>query len=197
MTKMHELAVAGQSIWLDYIRRAFLDAGKLNDLVKQGLRGVTSNPSIFQQAITSSTEGLTVNDIYETLAIQDIRRAADILRPVYERTDALDGYVSLEVNPKLAYDTEGTVMEARRLFSMVDRPNVMIKVPATPQGIPAIETLIGEGINVNVTLMFSMKHYDETANAYISGLERLAASHVDYSKVASVASGWMGWWTKR
>lgn len=199
MTKMHELAVAGQSIWLDYIRRAFLDAGKLNDLVKRGLRGVTSNPSIFQQAITSSTdynaaierlvsEGLTVNDIYETLAIQDIRRAADILRPVYERTDALDGYVSLEVNPKLAYDTEGTVMEARRLFSMVDRPNVMIKVPATPQGIPAIETLIGEGINVNVTLMFSMKHYDETANAYISGLERLAASHVDYSKVASVAS---------
>jgi len=196
---MHELAVAGQSIWLDYIRRAFLDAGKLNDLVKRGLRGVTSNPSIFQQAITSSTdynaaierlvsEGLTVNDIYETLAIQDIRRAADILRPVYERTDALDGYVSLEVNPKLAYDTEGTVMEARRLFSMVDRPNVMIKVPATPQGIPAIETLIGEGINVNVTLMFSLKHYDETANAYISGLERLAASHVDYSKVASVAS---------
>jgi transaldolase / glucose-6-phosphate isomerase len=199
MTKMHELAVAGQSIWLDYIRRAFLDAGKLNDLVNKGLRGVTSNPSIFQQAITSSTdynaaierlvsEGMTVNDIYETLAIQDIRRAADILRPVYERTDALDGYVSLEVNPKLAYDTEGTVMEARRLFSMVDRPNVMIKVPATPAGIPAIETLIGEGINVNVTLMFSLKHYDETANAYISGLERLASSHVDYSKVASVAS---------
>lgn len=199
MTKMHELAVAGQSVWLDYIRRAFLDAGKLNDLVSKGLRGVTSNPSIFKQAITSSTdynaaierlvsEGLTVNDIYETLAIQDIRRAADILRPVYERTDALDGYVSLEVNPKLAYDTEGTVMEARRLFSMVDRPNVMIKVPATPQGIPAIETLIGEGINVNVTLMFSMKHYDETANAYISGLERLAGAHVDFSRVASVAS---------
>lgn len=199
MTKMHELAVAGQSVWLDYIRRAFLDAGKLNDLVSKGLRGVTSNPSIFKQAITSSTdynaaierlvsEGHTVNDIYETLAIQDIRRAADILRPVYERTDALDGYVSLEVNPKLAYDTEGTVMEARRLFSMVDRPNVMIKVPATPQGIPAIETLIGEGINVNVTLMFSMKHYDETANAYISGLEKLAGAHVDFSRVASVAS---------
>lgn len=199
MTKMHELAVAGQSVWLDYIRRAFLDAGKLNDLVNRGLRGVTSNPSIFQQAITSSTdynaaierlvsEGLTVNDIYETLAIQDIRRAADILRPVYERTDALDGYVSLEVNPKLAYDTEGTVMEARRLFSLVDRPNVMIKVPATPQGIPAIETLIGEGINVNVTLMFSLKHYDETANAYISGLERLVGANVDFSKVASVAS---------
>ena len=199
MTKMHELAIAGQSVWLDYIRRAFLDAGKLNDLVNSGLRGVTSNPSIFKQAITSSTdynaaierlvsEGLTVNDIYETLAIQDIRRAADILRPVYARTDALDGYVSLEVNPKLAYDTEGTVMEARRLFSLVDRPNVMIKVPATPQGIPAIETLIGEGINVNVTLMFSLKHYDETANAYISGLEKLAGAHVDYSRVASVAS---------
>ncbi|MCL4835184.1 MAG: bifunctional transaldolase/phosoglucose isomerase [Caldilineaceae bacterium] len=199
MTKMHELAVAGQSIWLDYIRRAFLDAGKLNELVSKGLRGVTSNPSIFKQAITSSTdynaaierlvsEGHTVNDIYETLAIQDIRRAADVLRPVYERTDALDGYVSLEVNPKLAYDTEGTVMEARRLFSMVDRPNVMIKVPATAQGIPAIETLIAEGININVTLMFSMKDYDETANAYISGLEKLAGAHVDFSRVASVAS---------
>jgi len=199
MTKMHELSIAGQSVWLDYIRRAFLDAGKLNDLVQKGLRGVTSNPSIFKQAITSSTdynaaierlvsEGLSINDIYETLAIQDIRRAADVLRSVYERTDALDGYVSLEVNPKLAYDTEGTVMEARRLFSLVDRPNVMIKVPATPQGIPAIETLIGEGINVNVTLMFSLKHYDETANAYIDGLERLAGARVDYRRVASVAS---------
>jgi len=199
MTKMHELSIAGQSVWLDYIRRAFLDAGKLNDLVQKGLRGVTSNPSIFKQAITSSTdynaaierlvsEGLSINDIYETLAIQDIRRAADVLRGVYERTDALDGYVSLEVNPKLAYDTEGTVMEARRLFSLVDRPNVMIKVPATPQGIPAIETLIGEGINVNVTLMFSLKHYDETANAYIDGLERLAGARVDYRRVASVAS---------
>jgi transaldolase / glucose-6-phosphate isomerase len=199
MTILHDLALQGQSIWLDYIRRGFLDSGEMNDLVEQGLRGVTSNPAIFQKAITSSTdydavierlveEGTVVSDIYEHIAIQDIRRCADILRPVYERTDGYDGYVSLEVNPNLAYDTEGTVMEARRLSSMVDRPNVMIKVPATPAGIPAIETLIGEGININVTLMFSLDHYEATALAYISGLEKLAATHVDYSRISSVAS---------
>lgn len=199
MTKMHEVAALGQSIWLDFIRRSFLDSGELNELVAQGLRGVTSNPSIFQKAITASTdydaaverlveEGSSVNDIYETLAIQDIRRACDILQPVYQSSDGLDGYVSLEVNPKLAYDTEGTVMEARRLSSMVDRANVMIKVPATPQGIPAIETLIGEGINVNVTLIFSLQQYEDSAMAYIHGLEKLAGAHVDLSRVASVAS---------
>ncbi len=199
MTILHELALQGQSIWLDFIRRAFLDSGEMSALVDKGLRGVTSNPSIFQKAITSSTdydaaierlvkEGLVVNDIYEHIAIQDIRRCADILCPVYERTDGYDGYVSLEVNPDLAYDTEGTVMEARRLFSMVDRPNVMIKVPATPAGIPAIETLIGEGININVTLIFSLSQYEATAQAYLNGLEKLAAAHIDYSRVASVAS---------
>ena len=199
MTKMHEAAAAGQSIWLDFIRRSFLDSGELGDLVAKGLRGVTSNPSIFQKAITASTdydavverlvgEGRSVNDIYEAIAIQDIRRACDILQPVYGRTDGLDGYVSLEVNPKLAYDTEGTVMEARRLSSLVDRANVMIKVPATPQGIPAIETLTGEGININVTLIFSLQQYEDSAMAYLRGLEKLAAAHVDFSRVASVAS---------
>lgn len=199
MTKLHEAAVIGQSIWLDYIRRSFLDAGELNELVADGLRGVTSNPSIFQKAITASTdydpvierlvsEDSTVSEIYEAIAIQDIRRACDILRPVYKRTDGMDGFVSLEVNPKLAYDTEGTVMEARRLFSMVDRPNVMIKVPATPEGIPAIETLTSEGINVNVTLIFSLQQYEDTAMAYIHGLEKLAAANVEFSRVASVAS---------
>jgi len=133
-------------------------------------------------------EGRSVNDIYEALAIQDIRRACDILQPVYGRTDGLDGYVSLEVNPKLAYDTEGTVMEARRLSSLVDRPNVMIKVPATPEGIPAIETLTGEGININVTLIFSLQQYEDSAMAYIRGLEKLAAANVDFSRIASVAS---------
>ncbi len=199
MTKMHEAAAIGQSIWLDFIRRSFLDSGELKDLLAKGLRGVTSNPSIFQKAITDSSdydatverlvgEGRTVNDIYEAIAIQDIRWACDILRPVYSGTEGLDGYVSLEVNPKLAYDTEGTVMEARRLSSMVDRANVMIKVPATPQGIPAIETLIGEGININVTLIFSLQQYEDSAIAYIHGLEKLAATHVDFSRVASVAS---------
>ena len=199
MTRMNEAAAIGQSIWLDFIRRSFLDSGELGDLVAQGLRGVTSNPSIFQKAITASTdydaaverlvgEGRSVSDIYETLAIQDIRRACDIMQPVYSGTDGQDGYVSLEVNPKLAYDTEGTVMEARRLSSLVDRPNVMIKVPATPEGIPAIETLTGEGININVTLIFSLQQYEDSAMAYIRGLEKLAAANVDFSRVASVAS---------
>ena len=199
MTRMNEAAAIGQAIWLDFIRRSFLDSGELGNLVGKGLRGVTSNPSIFQKAITASTdydaaverlvgEGRSVNDIYEALAIQDIRRACDIMQPVYGSTDGLDGYVSLEVNPKLAYDTEGTVMEARRLSSLVDRPNVMIKVPATPEGIPAIETLTGEGININVTLIFSLEQYEESAMAYIHGLEKLAAANVDFSRVASVAS---------
>lgn len=199
MTKMQEASTIGQSIWLDFIRRSFLDSGALGDLVAEGLRGVTSNPSIFQKAISASTdydaaverlvgEGRSVNDIYETLAIQDIRRACDILQPVYDSTEGMDGHVSLEVNPKLAYDTEGTVMEARRLSSMVDRANVMIKVPATPQGIPAIETLIGEGININVTLIFSLEQYEDSAQAYIHGLEKLASANVDLSRVASVAS---------
>ena len=199
MTRMNEAAAIGQAIWLDFIRRSFLDSGELGDLVAKGLRGVTSNPSIFQKAITASTdydaaverlvgEGRSVNDIYETLAIQDIRRACDIMQPVYVSSDGLDGYVSLEVNPKLAYDTEGTVMEARRLSSLVDRPNVMIKVPATPEGIPAIETLTGEGININVTLIFSLQQYEDSAMAYIRGLEKLADANVDFSRVASVAS---------
>ncbi|MCY3708740.1 MAG: transaldolase [Caldilineaceae bacterium] len=199
MTRMNEAAEIGQAIWLDFIRRSFLDSGALGELVGKGLRGVTSNPSIFQKAITASTdydaaverlvgEGRSVNDIYEALAIQDIRRACDIMQPVYGSTDGLDGYVSLEVNPKLAYDTEGTVMEARRLSSLVDRPNVMIKVPATPEGIPAIETLTGEGININVTLIFSLQQYEDSAMAYIHGLEKLAAANVDFSRVASVAS---------
>ncbi len=199
MTRMNEAAAIGQAIWLDFIRRSFLDSGELGDLVAKGLRGVTSNPSIFQKAITASTdydaaverlvgEGRSVNDIYEALAIQDIRRACDIMQPVYVSSDGVDGYVSLEVNPKLAYDTEGTVMEARRLSSLVDRPNVMIKVPATPEGIPAIETLTGEGININVTLIFSLQQYEDSAMAYIRGLEKLADANVDFSQVASVAS---------
>ena len=199
MTRMKEAAAIGQSIWLDFIRRSFLDSGELGEMVAKGLRGVTSNPSIFQKAITASTdydaaverlvgEGRSVNDIYEALAIQDIRRACDIMQPVYVSTDGLDGYVSLEVNPKLAYDTEGTIMEARRLSSLVDRPNVMIKVPATPEGIPAIETLTGEGININVTLIFSLGQYEDSAMAYIRGLEKLAAANVDFSRMASVAS---------
>jgi len=199
MTKLHELAELGQSVWYDNIRRALLDSGELQELIEAGVTGVTSNPSIFEKAIAGSadydealgelvTEGNPAEEIYETLAIEDIQRTADLLRPVYDRTAGRDGYVSLEVSPTLARDTKGTIADARRLFAALSRPNVMIKVPATSAGIPAIETLISEGINVNVTLMFSQAHYDVVAEAYIAGLEKLAAAGGDLSQIASVAS---------
>ncbi|MCK4314972.1 MAG: transaldolase, partial [Anaerolineae bacterium] len=214
MTKLHELANLGQAIWLDYIRRSFITSGELQALIDQGVRGLTSNPSIFEKAIAGSADydadlrplveaGKSVGEIYESLVLDDIRRVADILRPVYDGSTLLttgeigagDGYVSLEVSPTLAHDTDGTIAEARRLFAALDRPNIMIKVPATPAGIPAIETLIGEGINVNVTLIFSLAQYEAVAEAYLAGLEKLAAAggygnppYGDVSTVASVAS---------
>ena len=199
MTKLHELAELGQAIWFDYISRSLVVSGELEELVDQGLRGVTSNPSIFEKAIDGSADydedlnrlvraGRSVAEIYEDLAMADIRSAADILRPVYEKSKGADGFVSLEVNPALAHDTEATIAEARRLFASLERPNVMIKVPATPAGIPAVESLIGEGININVTLIFSLEQYENVAAAYIAGLEKLALSGADLGKVASVAS---------
>jgi transaldolase len=198
-TKLHQLAEVGQSIWLDYIRRSFILDGGLARVVNQGVRGVTSNPSIFEKAIAGSDDyeaqlaelcgqDLPAMEVYEALALRDIQMAADTLRTVYEATDGLDGYVSWEVSPDQAHDTEGTVEEARRLFASVGRPNVFIKVPATKEGIPAITTLIGEGININVTLMFSLDQYDAVAEAYIAGLEALAAASGKLSSVASVAS---------
>jgi transaldolase/glucose-6-phosphate isomerase len=199
MTKLHELGKLGQSIWYDNIRRALLDHGELQALVDAGVTGVTSNPSIFEKAIAGSadydealgelvTRGKSAAEIYEALVIEDIQRTADILRPVYDVTGGVDGYVSLEVSPTLAHDTGGTIAEARRLFATLGRPNVMIKVPATPAGMPAIESLIGEGVNVNVTLMFSLDHYDAVAEAYLAGLEKRVANGGDLSRVASVAS---------
>jgi transaldolase len=199
MTRLHELAGMGQSIWYDNIRRALLDSGEMQSLIDQGVTGVTSNPSIFEKAIAGSTdydealsrlveEGKSVEEIYEILAIEDIQRTADLLRPIYERTEGLDGYISLEVSPTLAHDTKGSIEEAKRLYRQVDRPNVMIKIPATQAGIPAIETLIGEGINVNVTLIFSLINYEAVAEAYIKGLQSLAQRGGDLRKVASVAS---------
>ena len=200
MTKLHDLYTQqGQSVWIDYIRRQFIVDGGLQAAVDEGVRGVTSNPAIFEKAIAHSddydvqlqelvAEGKSVEEIYEALAIKDIQMAADVLRPVYDESDGVDGYVSLEVRPNLANDTPGTITEARYLFGKVNRPNVMIKVPATDAGIPAIKTLIGEGININVTLMFSLQDYDNVAGAYIDGLEILADNGGDLSKVASVAS---------
>ncbi len=199
MSKLEQLADLGQSLWLDFIRRSLFTTGELQTLVEDGLRGVTSNPTIFEKAIVDSEDyddalrslaagGRSVPEIYEALVLEDIRYAADILEPVYKRTSGLDGYVSLEVNPHLAHDTQGTIAEARRLFAALGRPNVMIKVPATPQGLPAIEALIGQGIHVNVTLIFALDQYQAVMDAYLAGLERLAAGGGDLSRVASVAS---------
>lgn len=188
----------GQAVWLDFIQRSLVSDGGLARLVAEdGVRGVTSNPSIFQQAIGGSAEydgaidailaadrDATTEQVYEGLAIGDIRLAADALREVYDNSGGGDGFVSLEVNPHLARDSTGTVAEARRLWRAVDRPNLMIKVPATDEGIPAIEELIADGINVNATLIFSMRHYEGVAGAHLRGLERCAAPQ----QVASVAS---------
>ena len=183
---LRALQVFGQSVWLDYIRRSLITGGELRRLIDEdGLRGVTSNPAIFEKAITGSSDyravleqpdvrTLDAKSLYERLAVQDIRDAADALRPVYDDTSRRDGYVSLEVSPLLAYDTAGTLDEARRLWRAVGRDNLMIKVPATPQGISAVHELIGEGINVNVTLLFAQDSYERVAEAYIAGLETYA-----------------------
>jgi transaldolase len=191
----------GQSVWLDYIRRDLLATGELKRMIEQdGLRGMTSNPSIFEKAIAESSyysdtlkslesrKDLDANGRYEILAIRDIQDAADILRPVYDKSKRRDGYVSLEVSPLLASKTEATLTEARRLWKTVNRENVMIKVPGTTEGIPAFQQLISEGINVNVTLLFAQEVYEKVANAYVAGLEQLASRGGDLSKVASVAS---------
>jgi len=199
MTKLHELTKHGQSIWYDNIRRALIDSGELQALLDAGVMGVTSNPSIFEKAIVGSADyddairelvadGKSVEEIYEALAIEDIQRTADLLRPIYDGTNGVDGFVSLEVSPALAHDTEGTIANAQRLHAAVCRPNTMIKVPATQAGIPAIEVLIGEGINVNVTLIFGLDTYEAVAEAYLAGLEKRSSAGGDLSKVASVAS---------
>src|SRR3954447_2888674 len=192
----------GQSVWFDFISRSLISGGELKRLVEEdGLGGVTSNPAIFQKAIDGSDDyasaiqeisegepGLPAKAVYERLAIKDIQDAADVLRPVYDRTGSHDGYVSLEVSPELANDTTGTLGEARLLWKAVARPNVMIKVPATPAGLPAIRTLISEGINVNVTLLFARDAYEAVAQAYVEGLEARVAAGQPLAHVASVAS---------
>jgi transaldolase / glucose-6-phosphate isomerase len=198
---LRELNKYGQSVWLDYIRRSLITSGELQRLVEQdGLAGITSNPAIFEKAITGSTDysealaelqkekGLDAMAIYERMAIQDIQDAADLLRPVYDRTDRRDGYVSLEVSPFLAHDTEGSIRDARRLWKAVNRPNLMIKIPGTPQGLPAIQQALSEGINVNVTLLFSQTVYEKVARAYTAGLQTWANSGGDVGRLASVAS---------
>lgn len=195
--RLIEVQTCGQSIWMDFIKRSLITSGELDKLVEDGIMGITSNPTIFAKAIADTDEydesiagllDLSGEEIYEALAIADIQAAADVLRPVYERTGGKDGFVSLEVSPLLAYDTEQTLSEAKRLFRLVDRPNCMIKIPGTPQGLPAIEEAIAAGINVNVTLIFSVATYIEIAQRFVRGLERRLEAGLDVSHVASVAS---------
>lgn len=198
MNRLQMIEECGQSIWLDAISRDLLRSGALQRMIQgDGLRGVTSNPAIFEKAITSSADyddaieaklrsdaALSDQALYEALAIDDIRDACDLLRPVFEATAAEDGYVSLEVSPHLAHDAESTVSEARRLWRAVDRPNLMIKIPATRAGIAAVEDVLADGVNVNVTLIFSKAHYEAAASAYVRGVARCGQPR----RLASVAS---------
>lgn len=195
-----ELTELGQSVWLDYIRRGILDNGELERMIREeAVRGVTSNPAIFEQAIGRSDDyaevlselaaaGHDALEVYEQLAIEDIRRAADLFRDIYDESAGTDGFVSLEVSPELAHDTEGSLEEARRLWKAVDRPNVMIKIPGTEEGLPAIEEALAEGINVNVTLLFSLDGHQRVMEAYLAALERRADQGLALERVASVAS---------
>jgi transaldolase / glucose-6-phosphate isomerase len=198
---LKQLQALGQSIWLDYIRRDLLTGGELKRLIEEdGLRGMTSNPAIFEKAIAGSTlyqdfldslanrADLDAKGRYELLAIRDIQDAADLLRPVYQSTNRRDGYVSLEVSPYLANDTKATIEEARRLWKTVARENVMIKIPGTPEGIPAIRQMLSEGVNINITLLFAQDVYEEVAQTYIAALETFAAGGGDVGRIASVAS---------
>jgi transaldolase/glucose-6-phosphate isomerase len=201
MNPVKALQQHGQSVWLDFLARGFIARGNLKKLIDEdGLRGVTSNPSIFEKAIGESDEydkaiarALEANDpsvgeLYENLAVADIKHAADVLRPVFDASQGSDGFVSMEVSPYLAMDTERSISEARRLWREIDRRNLMVKIPATRPGLPAIEALIAEGININITLLFSRKVYEQVVEAYMRGLEALAAKGGNLSRVASVAS---------
>ena len=198
--RLASISALGQSVWLDTIRRGLLTSGEFARLVEvDGLRGVTSNPSIFEKAIAESSDydeairalaasGKTSAAICETLMLEDIRRAADLLRAVYERLEGRDGFVSLEVAPRLAHDTAASIAEARRLWKAVDRPNLMIKIPATAEGVPAVRALLAEGINVNVTLLFGLSRCRQVAQAYLTGLEARAQAGGSLTRLASVAS---------
>jgi transaldolase len=195
-----EINKYGQSIWMDNLSRDIIQSGELKNMVEnQGIKGITSNPSIFEKAIVGNAiydrdieagigKKLSTQEIYESLAFDDIRNACDILKPVYEATDGLDGYVSIEVPPTIANDTQKTIEEARRYFKEVGRENLMIKIPGTEAGLPAVEQVISEGMNVNITLLFSVDSYVNTAWAYIRGLEKRVAEGKDISKISSVAS---------
>lgn len=197
--RLLEIKDCGQSIWMDNLTRDLIQSGELKQLVEQGIRGITSNPSIFEQAIAGNeiydkdiAAGVrahkSIQEIYESLIFDDIRAACNILRPIYDSSKGLDGYVSIEVPPTISHDTQRTIQEARRYYQQIDRPNLMVKIPGTKEGVPAIEQATRQGINVNVTLLFSVDSYIEVAWAYIRGLEARVADGQDISKIFSVAS---------
>jgi transaldolase len=198
-TTIEQLGKLGQSVWFDYISRSLMRSGRLKELIGLGVTGMTSNPTIFDKAINSGSDyddhirelhdmGKPLFDIYDDITIKDIQEATDSFRPIYERTEGLDGYVSLEIDPKLAYNTQETIDEGIRLAAKVNRPNVMFKVPATDDGYEAITALLAEGINVNVTLIFSLEQYKKTAAAYLEGIKKLIQNKGDARQVRSVAS---------
>ncbi len=198
-SRLPALLELGQSIWLDYLRRGVLSSGELAELIAAGLRGMTSNPTIFEAAIGGSTDYDDVlaresgssrsdGDVFEAIAVEDVRAAADLFRPVYGHSNGADGFVSLEVSPSLALDTAGTIAEARRLWEAVDRPNVMIKIPGTREGWPAIERCLTDGININITLLFSVEYYRKVADAYLAALEARESRGEPIDRLASVAS---------
>jgi transaldolase / glucose-6-phosphate isomerase len=200
MNPLNELEQHGQSVWYDNIRRGLISSGELQKLIDEdGLKGVTSNPTIFEKAISGSTDydeairdlvgkKKSIKDIFDAISVKDIQMATDLFRPVYERTEGADGFVSIEVEPSLAHDTEGTVAEAKRLWKLVDRPNLMVKIPATKEGLPAIEQCLSEGVNINITLIFSLERYQQVIDAYRAALEKRAKAGKDLAPVASVAS---------
>jgi transaldolase len=199
-SRLHKLSELGQSVWIDYLSRDLLNSGELARMMKEdSVVGVTSNPTIFQKAISSGdaydeqlrevlAEEDDAKEIFLRLAVRDVSAALELLRPVWDEGNGQDGYVSIEVDPNLAYDTEATVAEAVRLHGLIDRPNLFVKIPATKPGLPAIEDMIAKGKSINVTLIFSLQRYEEVAHAYVRGLERLVAAGGDPSTVASVAS---------
>lgn len=199
MNNIQKLAELGQSIWLDNIQRKMLTGGGLQVMIDEGLRGMTSNPTIFEKAIGGSSDydealksllaqGATAEQIYDALTVEDVGLAADLFRPLYDRTQGGDGFVSIEVSPKLAHDTAGTLAEARRYWQTLKRPNVMVKIPATLEGLPAIQQALTEGININITLMFSLEHYLAVAEAYLRAMETRAQLGEPLDQMASVAS---------
>jgi transaldolase len=199
MNPLEALLAEGQSIWYDFISREFITSGRMKALVEKGVRGMTSNPTIFEKAISKGHDydeqisalgraGRSTDEIATELFVTDVRNACDVMRPVFDGSNGADGFISIEVNPRLAAHTEATIAEALHLWSHIDRPNLMIKIPATPEGMPAIRRCIGDGLNINITLMFSLQQYRDVAEAYIAGLEDRLARGGSIANVHSVAS---------